>query len=307
MSDAPLVIAYSDWPGWVAFDIALEKGWFEEEGVRVDFEWFDYVPSMEAFAAGKVDAVTVAHSDVLVMASTGTASKIVLMTDMSNGNDMIVARPGITRVAQLKGKRVGVEVGFVSHLLLEKALESAGLSEADIKLVNMPTDALPAALEGGTVDAIAAWPPASFDALRKTQGSSAIYTTANSPGLLFDVLTVSPTSLAKRREDWKKVLTVWFRTTSYLAVDAHREECIRIMSERAGVVASEYSQQVDGTRFLGLTENALFFMAPVSPLSLRVSLGVADNFQVARRVYPEAHELDDYVDGTLVDELMGSE
>jgi NitT/TauT family transport system substrate-binding protein len=38
----PLKIGYSDWPGWVAWQVAIDKGWFKEAGVAVDFEWFDY-------------------------------------------------------------------------------------------------------------------------------------------------------------------------------------------------------------------------------------------------------------------------
>ena len=41
----PLKIGYSDWPGWVAWEVGIEKGWFKEEGVDVQFEWFDYVAS----------------------------------------------------------------------------------------------------------------------------------------------------------------------------------------------------------------------------------------------------------------------
>ena len=51
----PLKIAYSDWPGWVAWEIGVQKGWFKEAGVDVEFLWFDYVPSMDAYVAGKVD------------------------------------------------------------------------------------------------------------------------------------------------------------------------------------------------------------------------------------------------------------
>src|SRR5689334_3876841 len=45
----PLKIAYSDWPGWTAFEIGIQKGWFKEAGVDTDFEWFEYTPSMDAF------------------------------------------------------------------------------------------------------------------------------------------------------------------------------------------------------------------------------------------------------------------
>src|SRR6478736_3160376 len=57
----PLRVAYSDWPGWTAFEVGIQKGWFKEAGIDVEFSWFDYLPSMEAFSAGKVDAVMVTN------------------------------------------------------------------------------------------------------------------------------------------------------------------------------------------------------------------------------------------------------
>src|SRR5882762_2687451 len=156
--DAPAVpgqlrIAYSDWPGWVAWEIAIQKGWFKEAGVDVDFKWFEYAPSMEAYSAGKVDAVAVTNGDALVTGSSGGKSTCIVANDYSDGNDMIVAKPGIKTVAQLKGKKIGVEVGFVDHLLLMNALKSAHMSDKDITIVNVPTDQTPQSLKSGTVDA----------------------------------------------------------------------------------------------------------------------------------------------------------
>ena len=53
----PLKIAYSDWPGWVAWEIAIKKDWFKEEGVDVQVLWYDYVASMEAYVAGNMEVV----------------------------------------------------------------------------------------------------------------------------------------------------------------------------------------------------------------------------------------------------------
>jgi NitT/TauT family transport system substrate-binding protein len=77
----PLKIAYSDWPGWTAFEIAIQKGWFKEAGVDVEFSWFEYAPSMEAFTAGKVDAVTIASCDALVTGAQGGKNVAILVTD----------------------------------------------------------------------------------------------------------------------------------------------------------------------------------------------------------------------------------
>src|SRR5210317_2077096 len=129
-SAEPLKIGYSDWPGWVAWEVGIEKGWFKEEGVDVKFEWFDYVASMDAFAAGKLDGVGMTNGDALVTGSTGAKSVMILMNDYSNGNDMVIGKPGINSVKDLKGKKIGVEIGFVSHLLLLNALEKNGMTES---------------------------------------------------------------------------------------------------------------------------------------------------------------------------------
>ena len=47
-SAEPLTVGYSDWPGWVAWQVAIDKGWFKEAGIDVKFQWFDYSASMEA-------------------------------------------------------------------------------------------------------------------------------------------------------------------------------------------------------------------------------------------------------------------
>lgn len=120
----PLKIAYSDWPGWVAWEIAIKKGWFKEEGVEVSFEWMDYVESMEAYGAGKLDGVGMTNGDALVTGATAKPSVCILINDYSNGNDMLIAKPGINSVADLKGGIVGLEEGFVPHLLVLNGLQA---------------------------------------------------------------------------------------------------------------------------------------------------------------------------------------
>ena len=179
----PLKVAYSDWPGWVAFDIAVQKNWFQEEGLDVQFMWYDYAPSMDAFSSGKVDCVGMTNGDALVTGSSGKPSVAIIITDFSSGNDMIVAKPGIESVKDLKGKKIGVELGLVDHLLLLNALESNGMKETDVTLVNTPTNETPQVLAAGAVDAIGAWQPNSGQAMKTVQGSKPIYTSARGAGI----------------------------------------------------------------------------------------------------------------------------
>lgn len=301
-----LRVAYSDWPGWVAWDIAIQKGWFKEAGVAVDFVWFEYVPSMDAFAAGKVDAVTVTNGDALVTGSSGAASKCIVANDYSNGNDMIVAKPGIKSMAELKGKKIGVEIGFVSHLLLLKALESAKLEEKDVTLVNVPTDQTPQTLKSGGADAIAAWQPNSGQALKEVAGSTAIFTSKDTPGLIYDFLCVNPKSLAERRADWKKVVEVWFRVADYLADPKNVDEAAKIMGARVSLAPEEYKKLMSGTHYLGKADNLRIYEKGDGLETVYGSSKLSDEFFTKNKMYKAPVKYEDYFDGSLIAEVAGS-
>jgi NitT/TauT family transport system substrate-binding protein len=300
---SPLKIAYSDWPGWVAWDIGVQKGWFKEEGVDVDFSWFEYVPSMEAFTAGKVDAVAMTNGDALVNGSSGAPSVGILLNDYSNGNDMVVAKPGVTSVAQLKGKKIGVEVGFVSHLLLMNALASAKLTDKDVTLVNVTTDQTPQTLKSGLVDAIVAWQPNSGQALKELPGSKAVFTSANVPGVIYDELCVSPKSLSERREDWKKVTKVWMRIADFIKDPKNMDEAATIMGARVGLSPDEYKKLMAGTFFLDLAGNQKHYAKGTTLESVYYSSEVVDKFQVDNEVYKVATKVEQYLDPSLIEEL----
>ncbi len=299
VSAQPLKIGYSDWPGWVAWEVAIEKDWFADAGVEVEFEWFDYVASMDAFAAGQLDAVAMTNGDTLVTGASGGPGVMVILNDYSNGNDMIVARPGISSVTELKGKTIGVEIGFVGHLLLLNALEEAGLSEDDVTLLNVPTNETPQVLASGDVDAIVAWQPNSGQALDQVPGSTAIYTSADEPGLIYDVLAVSPVSLATRKADWSKVVDVWYQTVDYILDPATQADAVEIMASRVGLSAEEYMPFLSGTKILTLEEAKMHMAVGEGFESLYGSSKISDDFNVEYEAYGEPLDIDAYIDTSL--------
>ncbi|MEJ2181126.1 MAG: ABC transporter substrate-binding protein [Gammaproteobacteria bacterium] len=277
----PLRIGYSDWPGWVVWEVAIEKDWFKEAGLDVKFEWFDYVASMDAFAAGKIDLVGMTNGDTLVTGSTGAKSVIFLLNDFSNGNDMVIGKPGINSVKDLKGKKIGVEIGFVSHLLLLNALEKNGMKESDVELINVPTNETPQVLASGQVDAIVAWQPSSGIALKLVPGSKPIYTSADEPGLIFDVYADSPKVYATRNDDLKKLFA------------------IKIMASRVGLKPEEYKQFVTGTKILKLEEAKQYMKKADGFKSVYGSSKISDDFNVANKVYKKPEDVGSYIDFSL--------
>jgi len=301
-----LKIGYSDWPGWVAWQIGIEKGWFEEEGVEVDFQWMDYVASMDAYAAGLIDAVTMTNGDALVTGGTGKPSVGIIINDYSNGNDMVVAAPGIETLADLKGKKIGLEEGFVIHLLLIKGAEAAGIDPSEFTIVNTPTNETPQVLASGAVDAIGAWQPNSGQALKTVAGSKPVLTSADVPGVIYDLLSVDPESLEKRRDDWMKVVKVWYKIVDYLKDEDNLDEALGILSARVAISPEEYEPFLGGTYILSLEEVLPIWKEAEGLGSVYGSTAISDAFNVSQGVYEEPLNTSQYLDPSLTLEYADS-
>lgn len=93
----------------------------------------------------------------------------------------IVARrsAGITKLADLRGKRVGTQLESSGEFFLDVMLRTAGLSVKDVTLVpfmahtDKPISLLPEQLQSGKIDAVALWEP-QVQRARLAIGSDAI-------------------------------------------------------------------------------------------------------------------------------------
>lgn len=300
-----LKIGYSDWPGWVAWDIGVQKGWFEEAGVSVEFVWYDsYVDSMDAFSAEEIDAVCMTNIDALVTSAlSGRLAKGILVNDYSNGNDMIVTGPDIASVKDLKGKKIGLEVGLLEQLLVQKALEKNGLTESDITIVNVPTHKTPLALKNNEVAAIAAWQPHSGQAKKTTPGAKVLFSSADAPGLIYDMLFVEDKNLAANIKEWKKVVQVWFRIAGHMKEKGNSAEVLSIMSRRVKMSPEEYAPLLGGTFILDLPANRRVFGKNEGLTSIYGSCKAADKFNVRSMAYETPLDVGKHIYPDIVNNL----
>lgn len=299
----PLKIAYSDWPGYTAWEVAIQKGFFKEAGVDVQFVWFDYGPSLDAYSAGKVDAVACVAGDALVTGAGGKPSLAILLEDYSNGNDMIIGKPGINSLKDLNGKKVGVEYGLVEHELLLKGLQENGMSEMNINLVKISTNDAPQTLASGSVDAVGCWYPISGQALKQVAGSKPLFTSAEVPGLIYDELAVSRESLAAHRADWAKVVQVWFKTVDYIYNPATHDDAARIMAAKTSTPIDEFEKNLKGTALLNMSENMKRMKMTDNLDSVYGSMKVANDFYLKFGVYKESQPATKYVYPAFVEKM----
>jgi NitT/TauT family transport system substrate-binding protein len=280
-----VTLGFSAWPGWFPWQVAQEQGLFTKNGLTVDLRYFDsYTDSINALSSGVIDANSQTLNDTIASMSGGAKLKIVLVNDNSTGNDKVIAREGINSVADLRGKKVAVEQGTVDHYLLQLALAEAGLTDKDIQLVPLLTDAAAAAFVAGQVDAVGAFAPFTTTALQRP-GSRAIATSAEFPGAIPDHLVVSEDLAQNRPQVAQGLVNTWFDTLQW--IKENRAAATAIMAKRAGVSEADYQTYDTGTTIFTRQQNIDAFTAGTTSANLNyqansisdflVNSGLADN------------------------------
>ncbi|HEY8547234.1 MAG TPA: ABC transporter substrate-binding protein [Acidimicrobiales bacterium] len=290
-SDDPITLGYSAWPGWFVWAVADEAGMFEEAGVEVELTFFaDYLTSLEAMAAGELDANSQTLNDTLVSVSTGADQRIVIVNDNSAGNDAIIADESIQSIADLEGKTIAAEQGVVDHFLLLQGLATEGLTEDDIDFRPALTDAAATGFADGEFDAVGVFAPFTLTALERP-GSHVLFDSSDFPGTIPDHLVVTPELVEERPEDVQKLVDAWYATLDYMA--ANPDEALAILAEAAGISTEEYAQLQAGTRLFSAEEALEAFEADEAPVGLRPMAEQVSEFLVDSGLAEEAPPLDD--------------
>jgi len=145
--------------------VLKDKGWlekaFEKDGVAI--RWVQTLGSnkaLEFLNAGSLDFGSTAGSAALVARINGNPIKSIYVYSRPEWTALVARKDsGIGKVADLKGKRVAVTRGTDPHIFLVRALQEAGLTEKDVKLVLLQHPDGRLALDRGDVDAWAGLDP----------------------------------------------------------------------------------------------------------------------------------------------------
>ncbi len=246
-------VAWSIYAGWMPWDYAAKSGilkkWADQHNIDIELVKMDYIPSIEAYVAQQVDACTMTNMEALDMpAAAGITSTALIVGDYSNGNDAILTRENLD-IKGLKGQEIYLVELSVSHYLLTRALESVGLSESDVTVVNTSdSDIAPAFLANTDQKAVVTWNPLVMN-IEKEEGISNIYSSAAIPGEVLDLMIVNAAKLKQYPQFGKALAGAWYEVMSIMQDEQHaqHQEAIAIMAESAGATVEDYKAQLATT------------------------------------------------------------
>jgi NitT/TauT family transport system substrate-binding protein len=173
------------------------------------------------------------------------------------------------------------------------------MKESDVTIVNTKTNETPQVLGSPDISAIGAWQPNSGEAMKRVPGAKPIYTSADVPGLIYDVLVVNPASLSGHKADWAKVTKVWERVVAYVNDPKTQPDAVKIMAARTGLTPEAYLPLLKGTKLINLADGKKTFVKAAGFKSLYGSSKIADSFNVKYGVYKTPQDLSKAIDPTI--------
>ena len=237
-------ICWSIYVGWMPWGYGAEQKIVDKWAKKYDLDIEvvqinDYIESINQYTTGEFAACAMTNMDALTIpAAGGVDSTALIVGDFSNGNDGVVLK-GYDKLQNIKGQKVNLVELSVSHYLLARGLESVGMSESDVTVVNTSDADMVAVFPTAGVTSVATWNPLLSEILTMP-GANKVFDSSQIPGEIIDLLVIN-TDVLKANPNLGKALTgAWY-------------EIMATMSDagQAGIAARTAMGSASGTDLAG--------------------------------------------------------
>jgi NitT/TauT family transport system substrate-binding protein len=261
-------VAWSLYVGWLPWDYAAKSGilkkWADRHGIQIELvQVDDYSKSIAQYTAGRFDACAMTNMDML----TGPAAKAVdstalIVGDFSNGNDGIVMKGQGRELGDLRDQPVNLAERSVSHYLLARGLETAGLSERDVRIIDTSdADIVRLFPQPGIVAAVA-WKPQLAEILAGPAAATLVFDSSRIPGEIMDLMVVNTAVLQSNPAFGRAMTGAWYEALGVIfGQDARAAAALTSMAKAAGTEVAQFKRQLATTKMFVMPGEAHGFMA----------------------------------------------
>lgn len=275
-AQASFSLCWSIYVGWMPWEYGDRSGiikkWADKYDIEIEVVQInDYIESINQYSAGQFDACSMTNMDALTIpAASGVDSTALIVGDFSNGNDAIILKEGST-LADIEGQQVNLVELSVSHYLLARGLESVGLRERDVKVVNTADADMVAAYTTSGVTAVTTWNPIVNEILKMPSANS-VFDSTKIPGEIIDTLMVKTETLEEHPELGKALTGAWYEI---MAAMESSSEVRSQMGEASGTDLAGYEAQLSTTQMFYSAADAVAF---VNSAKLKTTMEYVANF-----------------------------
>ncbi|MHA6492796.1 putative urea ABC transporter substrate-binding protein [Pseudomonas borbori] len=258
-------VCWTIYAGWMPWEYGAAEGivdkWAKKYDISIDVVQInDYVESINQYSAGGFDGCTMTNMDALTIpAAGGIDSTALIIGDFSNGNDGVVIKGDGKTLADLKGEPVNLVELSVSHYLLARGLETVGLSEKDLKVVNTSDADLVAAFATSDVQAVTTWNPLLAE-IETTPNVTKVFDSSQIPGEIIDLMVVNSETLQDNPAFGKALTGAWYEIMATMSADTPAGKAAREhMAKASGTDLAGYDAQLAATKMFYSAKDAVAF------------------------------------------------
>ena len=257
-------IAWSIYAGWMPWGYAADSGimkkWADKYGISVEIVQInDYVESINQYTAGAFDGCVMTNMDALTIPAAGGVDSTALISgDYSDGNDGVVLKGGKS-LKDIKGQNVNLVELSVSHYLLARALDTVGMSERDVRVVNTADADIVSAFVSPDVTATVTWNP-QLSEVRKAEGAAMVFDSSKVPGEIIDLMVVNTDTLKQNPNLGKALVGAWYETLALMKDGGPKgTEALTAMATASGTDLEGYKSQLATTKMFYTPAEAVAF------------------------------------------------
>lgn len=261
----PFKVCWSIYVGWMPWGYGAEQKivdkWAKKYGIEIEVVQInDYVESINQYTAGQFDGCVMTNMDALTIpAAGGVDSTALIVGDFSNGNDGVVLKGGKT-LKDIKGQQVNLVELSVSHYLLARGLETVGLKESDVKVVNTSDADMVAVYGTKDVTAVTTWNPLLSEILSQPN-STKVFDSSQIPGEIIDLMIVNTETLKKNPALGKALVGAWYEIMGVMsASDKAATAAKTAMAVASGTDLAGFESQLASTKMFYTPASAVEFV-----------------------------------------------
>lgn len=286
----PLRVSVHNWPGYELLFLARALHQLPASAIRL-IDSPSASETSRALRNGTVEAGAVTLDEALTLLQDQVDIQIVMVFDASHGADVLITSKHIKQLADLKGKRIGVEVNAVGAYMLDAALRSGGLTVDDVSLVPLTLDSHLRAWHTQALDGIVTFEPVKTALL--SEDNHVLFDSSALPLPLLDVLVVRREALIEHASAIQALLQGYFNALA--TFQQRRNVANQLIADRLQLSAPQTAALFDGLKLYDLPHNAL--MLAQTPTPCARLLAIAEPLQtlmLSRHLLRHASPLNDF-------------
>ena len=288
-----LVVGTSIWPGYEPGYLAESEGLYQSVPVSMR-QFASATEVLRAFRNQLIDVAGLTLDEVFQLAQHDHDVAVILVCDISDGADVIMARPGINRISDLSGKRIAAEGTALGAFVVARAFEIHDVDPQTVTVESITVDESLVSYRNNEIDAVVTFEP--FRTKLLNAGAVEIFNSKEIPNEIVDVLVARKSVINEHPALFRDFLGGWLAAINL--IHTVPEKAFPVIARRLDISAEEVALAYDGLRLPNRATNQSLLVG--NEATLPATAKALNEVLVAKGLVEKGVDVDTLLSGQIL-------